>query len=232
LPWILAGVGALVLLLVAGGIAVAVSLSGSKPRPVDAIPTPGVTHLAPPPFTGGPTRGTPTTDPSSAAATGPGYQVDTDFCGKLKHTSLSDWAVRNDRSDAPRKHGTGMSNSYEVDCRDEFKNGPPGRFSSVDVRAQIYASPSDAQDGYKILHDIDRSRFDKDLPGYGDDAYGTYRTWTPGFNTSEYTINIRSGNLVLIVHVSVSQDTFIPKETMLTRVGPEAKAIMSLVPKA
>jgi hypothetical protein len=233
LPWILVGAGALVLVLIVGVVAVAVHLAGSTSRHPGALANPGATHIGPPGATDVPTLGGPTTEaPTSSAPAGPAYKVDTDLCGKLTYGPLGDWTITKERSDAPRKHGTGLADSYEVDCRDEFKNGKPGRFSSVDVRAQIYGSVDDAQEGYKISQDVDRSRFDKELTGYGDQAYGTYRTWTPGFNTSDYSVVTRSGNLVLSVHVSVSQESFIPKETMLTRVGPAAKAIMGLIPKA
>jgi hypothetical protein len=234
LPWILAGVGALVLVLVIAGVAIAVSTSGDKPKPTppDAFPTPGVTHLSLPP----PTYGSdPTGGPSgTAAAGGPTYKVDTDLCGKLKYPSLGDWATTKKRSDQPRKGGTGMADSYKVDCHDEFQNGAPGNFSDIDVEAAIFASASDAQDAYKISSDIDHSRFDRTLTGYGDEAYSTYRTWTPGFNTSDFSIVMRSGNLVLhvTVSVSVSGNTFFPKDTMLGRVGPTTQAVFALIPKA
>jgi len=219
----------LVVLLIGGGIAIAVNVSSNKPKPPVAFPTPEVTHLSPPPA---PTLGDTPTGAASTGSGGPSYQTDTDLCGKLKYPSLGDWAITKSSSYPPRKHGTGMADSYQVDCRDEFKNGKTGRFSSVDVHAQIFASVGDAQDGYKIAKDVDRSRYDKDLTGYGDDAYGTYRTWTPGFNTSDYSVVMRSGNLVLQVHVSVSMENFIPKDTMLTRVSPTTQGILALIPKA
>ena len=232
LPWILAGVGVLVVLMIGAGVLVAVNLSNGTPQP-----TPTVTHLgAPgtgipslPSLSDGPTANA---IPGGAVASGPQYQAGTDLCGKLKYPSLGDWAITKSSSDQPRKGGNGMAGAYEVSCRDEFKNGKTGRFSSVDVHAQIFADAGDAQDGYGIVKGIDQSRLDKDLTGYGDESYGTYRTWTPGFNTSDYGIVLRTGNLVLQVTVSVSMENFIPKDTMLTRVGPTVQAILGLIPKA
>jgi hypothetical protein len=227
LPWIIGGIAVGVVVLFAALAVTVIRLSNDRPAS-SALPPPGQsrperTVPAPPPLR-----------PSRSAApqpSGPMYTVDVDYCGRLDYTALGPWAMTKDKSEPPRKGGTGRSGSYKVTCSADFRNGAVGKFSNVTVYAEIYESVADAQEAYKFHHDFDRSRFDKDLSGYGDESYGTYRTWTPGFKTSEYEVCLRVGNLFLTTHVSISQDAFIPKETMEPKVGAQAKAVLALVPK-
>jgi hypothetical protein len=228
-PWLVGGIAVAVVLLLATAAFAVVRLSADKPN----------AEANPPRDQGRPAQsapGPPQFGSSSPAATpqpsGPMYTVDVDYCGKLDYTALGAWAMTKDKSEPPRKGGTGRSGSYKVTCSADFRNGGVGKFSNVTVYAEVYESVADAQEAYTFHLDFDRGRFDKDLTGYGDQSYGTYRTWTPGFKTSEYEVCLRAGNLFLTTHVSVSQDAFIPKETMEPKVGAEAKSVLALVPKA
>lgn len=245
MPWLVGGIALGVVLLIAAATAAVVKLSADpatstasqsdRTRPEPGRPDPGQSGQGQPGLSQssgtGPRLGSPTRS-AAAPPSGPMYTVDVDYCAKLDYTPLGSWAMTKDKAEPPRKGGTGRSGSYKVTCSADFRNGAIGKFSNVTVYAEIYGSVKDAQEAYDFHRDFDKGRFDKDLTGYGDQSYGTYRTWTPGFKTSEYEVCVRAGNLFLTMHVSVSQDAFIPKETMQPKVGATAKAALALVPKA
>jgi hypothetical protein len=70
-------------------------------------------------------------------------------------------------------------------------------------------------------------------------AYGRYATKDDSAlsysKTSGYRIVLQKENLVLAVGVDLIHDddvSFIPQQTLLARVGPETKAILSAVPRS
>lgn len=69
------------------------------------------------------------------------------------------------------------------------------------------------------------------VSGFGDETETYTRDWEPGFKYSEYKINIRSGNLVLQVWLSVGGTAFTPAPTLAAKAQTVAKTTLALIPR-
>lgn len=190
----------------------------------------------------------PTAAQTSRAPSGPAYTVGTNVCPKIPFSALGNWLNHrpsNNYGGARTQQGPGF---HEIDCNFTGEPALGGASTDVDASFMVFDSTDNAREGFNTFDkfsdgrstfDVTNANFDKTLSGIGEEANGYYwsaqATPDANFASSSYLVLSRKGNVVLAVHVRITdpltKKTY-SKQTMVGRVGPEAKAIAALATKA
>ena len=227
MPWIIAAIVVVVVLTVVGGVVLVMNLTNSNkdnngPR-ADTSASASSTPT-------GSTRPSPSSGSKTSATAGSGpYKAIADLCAKTDVSPLGDWSAKNE---GQSKEQATVPSLYErSNCSYELRSAA-GVKVTLDLKAEVYFKTADAQDSYDSGHDFDKSRyFDADLTGLGDQAYGTNRDWDIGLKTSDYTIKLRAGNLVLSSTLVTFGTSFTPKDQIKQKALAEIKSVLSAIPK-
>jgi hypothetical protein len=236
-PWPIIGIVALAVVLLGGVVAVAVASSGSPPAAPSRVAASGTGASGSPSADLTPTA-SPSPSPSAPAPAGPRYHADTSLCAKIPTGPLGNWLATAPKTlYSPVKRDIGVPGAYVVECSSMTHSTSPIIWCRVEVSVTIYGTTEAARAAY-FAQLAQPGEPNQPLKGYGEVAYGRYFTGEepPTYaKTSGYGIFVQKENLLLDVSVSLIHDDSIgsiPEQTVVARVGPETKAIMSAVPRS
>lgn len=220
-PWLIGAIAVLVTLCLVGGTVLIMKLSDS------GDPTTSPTTTAGPSKDPSKSAGTNATGPGSLAGGGT-YKAISDLCAMVNLSVLGDW---NGKKISESKDSSSLSIYDRTSCRYMLTAADDTDFS-LDVEAKVCPSETQGKSIYKSTVSMNSGQADSSITGVGDEVFTSAEERTSVGKVSDYTLGLRSGNLVLTVEITTYADNFISKDLLKDKTLALTKSVLMAIPRS